>query len=136
MTIYTPQLGIGNTMGYLKAGGEEIEQTDGKVAIESIKLLEEIKDAPFFLAVGFYRPHIPYVASKAYFDMYDMEKTRLPQLPEKYRASVPSAALSSTQDWPNFHTTELEARECILAYQACVSFVDNQVGRVLEAIDR
>ena len=81
MTIYTPQLGIGNTMGYLKAEGEEIEQTDGKVAIESIKLLKEIKDAPFFLAVGFYRPHIPYVAPKAYFDTYDLEKTCLPQLP-------------------------------------------------------
>lgn len=136
MTIYTPQLGIADTMGYLKAEGEDIEQTDGKVATESIKLLEELRDAPFFLAVGFYRPHIPYIAPKAYFDLYDLEETPLPQLPENYRANVPSAALSSTPDWPNFHTTEREARECILAYEACVTFVDAQVGRVLEAVDR
>lgn len=81
MTINVPQLGIADTMGYLKAEGEDIEQTDGKVAIESIELLVEPKDAPFFLAVGFYRPHIPYVAPKAYFDTYDLEKTCLPQLP-------------------------------------------------------
>ena len=136
MTIYTPQLGIADTMGYLKADGADIEQTDGKVATESIRLLEERGDSPFFLAVGFYRPHIPYIAPKTYFDLYDIEETRLPRLPDDYRDTVPAAALSSTPDWPNFHTTEREARECILAYEACVTFVDAQVGRVLEAVDR
>lgn len=136
MTIYTPQLGIADTMGYLKADGADIEQTDGKVATESIRLLEKRGDSPFFLAVGFYRPHIPYIAPKTYFDLYDIEETRLPRLPDDYRDTVPAAALSSTPDWPNFHTTEREARECILAYEACVTFVDAQVGRVLEAVDR
>jgi len=136
LTIYTPQLGIADTMGYLKADGEDIEQTDGKVASESIRLLEERGADPFFLAVGFYRPHIPYIAPKNYFDLYDLEDTRLPRLPEDYRETVPAAALSSTPDWPNFYTTEEQAGECILAYEACVSFVDTQVGRVLAAIDR
>lgn len=136
MTIYTPQLGIADTMGFLKADGEDIEQTDGKVASEAIRLLEERGSGPFFLAVGFYRPHIPYIAPKTYFDLYELDETHLPHLPENYRQTVPDAALSSTPDWPNFHTTERQARECILAYEACVSFVDAQVGRVLEAVDR
>jgi uncharacterized sulfatase len=48
---------------------------------------------------------------------------------------VPFAALASTRTWPNFGTTELQARECILAYDACVSFVDAQVGRLLDALE-
>ncbi|HIF00901.1 MAG TPA: DUF4976 domain-containing protein [Planctomycetes bacterium] len=48
---------------------------------------------------------------------------------------VPSAALASTPEWPNFGTTERQARECILAYDACVSFADAQVGRLLQAVD-
>jgi len=133
---YTPQLGIADAMAYLKAEGEDGEQTDGKVADETIRLLERVGDKPFFIAAGFYRPHIPYIAPKKYFDLYDIEETSLTHIPEGYRESVPSAALSSTPDWPNFHTTEREARECILAYDACVSFVDTQVGKLLEAVDR
>ncbi len=136
LTVYTPQLGIADAMAYLKAEGEDHEQTDGKVADETIRLLERTGDKPFFIAVGFYRPHIPYIAPKEYFDRYDIEETPLPQIPEDYRKRVPSAALSSTPDWPNFHTTEREARECILAYDACVSFVDTQVGKLLAAVDR
>jgi len=136
LTVYTPQLGIADAMAYLKAEGGDREQTDGKVADEAIRLLETHREKPFFIAAGFYRPHIPYIAPKKYFERYDIEETPLPKIPEDYRGFVPSAALSSTPDWPNFHTTEHEARECILAYDACVSFVDTQVGKLLEAVDR
>lgn len=136
LTIYTPDLSIADTMGYLKAEGEDREQTDGKVADEAIRLLEKHKEEPFFIAAGFYRPHIPYIAPQRYFDKYDIDETPLPGLPPDYRDRVPAAALSSTPVWPNFGTTELEARECVLAYDACVSFVDTQVGRLLDSIDR
>ncbi len=136
LTVYSPQLSIADAMAYLKAEGEDTEQTDGKVADEAIRLLEQSRDQPFFIAAGFYRPHIPYIAPKKYFELYDIEETTLPTIPEGYRKRVPSAALSSTPDWPNFHTTEREARECILAYDACTSFVDAQVGRLLAAVDR
>ena len=135
LTDYTPQLGLPDSMSYLKAEGEDAEQTDGKVADEAIRLLKENKDRSFFIAAGFYRPHLPYIAPKSYFDLYDFEDTELPALPANYRDSVPAAALSSTPDWPNFYTTEEQARECILAYDACVSFVDEQVGRLLAALD-
>ncbi|MGB0582141.1 MAG: sulfatase/phosphatase domain-containing protein, partial [Limisphaerales bacterium] len=61
--------------------------------------------------------------------------TPLPFVPENYRETVPSASLASTPQWPNFGVTPLEARECILAYDACTSFVDAQVGRLLKALD-
>jgi uncharacterized sulfatase len=63
ITNYTPQRGLGSAMSILsdKTGRDE-DHTDGKVATEAIKLLEKHKGEPFFLAVGFYKPHTPYVA--------------------------------------------------------------------------
>ena len=135
LTVYTPQLGIADAMSFLKADGQDEEQTDGQVATEAIRLLREHRDKPFFLGVGFYRPHIPYIAPKKYFNRYRMGDVSLPDMPPDYLDTVPAAALSSTPDWPNFHTTEREAKASILAYDACVSFVDAQVGRLMEAVD-
>ena len=136
LTVYTPQLRVADAMSFLKAEGEDAEQTDGKIVDETIRLLEKHRDESFFIAAGLYRPHIPYIAPKKYFELYDIEDKPLPFLPPDYRDRVPAAALTSTPQWPNFGTTELEARECILAYDACVSFVDTQVGRLLEAVYR
>ena len=133
---YTPDLLLQDRMSYLAAGGTDAEQTDGLVASETIRLLNEKRDKPFFIADGFYRPHIPYIAPKKYFDLYDLEDTQLPPIPEGYSKKVPSAALASTPVWPNFGTTSRQARECILAYQACISFVDAQIGRLLDALDQ
>ncbi len=135
LTVYTPQLPLPDQMCFLKAAGDDAEQTDGKVADETIRLLKRHQDKPFFIAAGFYRPHIPYIAPKKYFDLYDYDRTPLPFVPLDYRNMVPSAALASTPEWPNFGTTERQARECILAYDACVSFADAQVGRLLQAVD-
>ena len=137
LTVYTPQLPLPDQMSYLKAEGKDNEQTDGKVVDETIRLLKKHKSSkkPFFIAAGLYRPHIPYIAPKKYFSLYSLKNTPLPSLPANYRQSVPSAALASTSQWPNFGTTELQARECILAYDACVSFVDAQVGRLLNSVD-
>lgn len=136
MTIYTHQLAITDTMGFLKADGKDTEQTDGMVVDETIRMLERRKDEPFFIAAGLYRPHTPYIAPKKYFELYDLETTEVPYLPPGYRDTVPPGALSSTADWPNFGTSENEARDCILAYDACISFADAQIGRLLAAVDR
>ncbi len=136
LTVYTPQLPLPDQMCFLRAEGEDSEQTDGMVVDATISLLEEHRDEPFFIAAGLYRPHIPYIAPKQYFDLYSIEKTPLPFLPVGYRDTIPTAALASTSDWPNFGTTPLQARECILAYDACVSFVDAQIGRLLSALEK
>ena len=134
---YTTNRGLGSAMSFLsdKQGRDE-EHTDGKVATEAIKLLEEHKDQPFFLAVGFYKPHTPYIAPKKYFDLYPIDQIKLPALSEDDRERIPKPALSSTQPWPYFGVKEDEARECKQAYYAAISFVDAQIGRVLDAVDR
>jgi iduronate 2-sulfatase len=134
---YTPKRGLGSAMCFLsdKKGNDE-EHTDGKVALEGVKLLEQHKDKPFFLAVGFYKPHTPYVAPKKYFDLYPMDKIQMPKEPADHLANVPKPALASTTPWPNFGVTGEQARECKQAYYAAISFVDAQIGKLLDTMDR
>jgi uncharacterized sulfatase len=134
---YTPKRGLGNAMCLLSdQKGKDEEHTDGKVAIEAIKLLEQHKDKPFFIAAGFYKPHTPYVAPSKYFDLYPMENIRLPELPQDHPKGIPAPALASTIPWPYLGVTRDQARECKQAYYAAVSFVDAQIGKLLETMDR
>lgn len=130
----TPKRGLGSSLSWLKAEGTDEEQTDGMVATETIKLLEENKDKPFFIAAGFYRPHCPFIAPKKYFDLYPLDKIRLPQEPVEHLKNVPAPAL-----WvkpPYWGLSEAERREAIQAYYASITFMDAQVGRLLDALER
>lgn len=119
----------------------EQNQGDYRSATRGIELIEKYKDQPFFIAVGFSKPHSPPVAPKKYFDPYDVAQMPLsvdfkphPTLPEGFpQAAVPmrNGDLFIARD-----ASEAEAREMIRAYYACISFVDAQVGRLLEALDR
>ncbi len=126
-------LGVG--LNYLRAEGKDEEQTDGMVATEAIKLLEANKDKPFFIAAGFYRPHLPFVAPKSYYELYPFEQIRVPQGPFDYMKEVPKAAIS-VKPWPWMGVNEEQMRTVKQAYWASISFVDAQVGRVLEAVER
>lgn len=134
---YTPARRLGSAMGFLsdKDGADE-EHTDGKVATETIKLLEANQGRPFFLACGFYKPHAPYIAPQKYFDRYPLDTIQIPQTPADFLETVPAPALTSTRPWPWCGVTEAQARECKQAYYAAISFVDAQIGRVLAAMDR
>ncbi len=136
LTNYTPKRGLGSALCFLSAKGTDDEQTDGKVAAEAIRLMEEQKDGPFFIAAGFYRPHCPYIAPKKYFDLYPLANVKLPGFSTDEAALVPKAALSSNTPWPSFGVNEQQAREALQAYHATISFVDTQVGRLLDALDR
>ncbi len=133
---YTPKRGLGSAMSFLadKTGKDE-EHTDGMVATEGIRLLEANKDKPFFLAIGFYKPHTPYVAPAKYWQPYPNADIQLPVEPAGNRDSKPKAALASSPQ-PYFGVTTDEARECKQAYYAAISFVDAQIGRVLDSLDR
>lgn len=137
VTNFTPKRGLGSAMSFLndKEGRDE-DHTDGKVATEAIRLLEKHRAEPFFLAVGFYKPHTPYIAPKKYFDLYPLEKIVVPEMPAGFAGTVPVPALASTRPWPNFGVTPEEARLTKQAYYAAISFVDAQIGRVVEALDR
>src|SRR5262249_43102937 len=117
----TPKRQLGSALAYLEAEGADEDQTDGKGATEAIRLLEEHKDRPFFLAVGFYRPHVPCIAPKKYFEMYPLDKIILPPDFDKPRRDVPDAAL--TVQPPGYGLSEKECKEFLRAYYASVSFM-------------
>lgn len=131
---YTPKHGLGNSLSYLAAEGTDEEQTDGMIAGEVIRLMEEHKDAPFFIAAGFFRPHCPYIAPKKYYDMYPLDKIELPKQPEEHFANIPKAAFFT--DPLYWGLDEQQRKEVIRAYYASVTFLDAQVGRLLDALDR
>jgi uncharacterized sulfatase len=128
----TPGTGFGATLSWLAAEGTDAEQTDGIGASAAIRLLEQHADRPFFIAVGFYRPHTPYVAPKAYFDLYPLDQ--IVPVAEGGREGVPAAAL--TVNPPDYGISNERKRQAIQAYHAATSFMDAQVGRVLDALDR
>jgi len=74
LTNLTPQRGLGSSLSLYASPAPDAEHTDGKVATETIKLLEQNRDRPFFIAAGFFRPHCPYIAPQKYFDFYPLEK--------------------------------------------------------------
>src|SRR5262245_28481865 len=129
-----PGSGFGATLSWLAAEGGDAEQTDGKGAEAAIGLLEKHRDQPFFIAVGFYRPHTPYVAPKRYFSLYPLEKIQLSDDPAKSRAGVPKPAL--TVNPPNYGISDDLQRQAIQAYHASTSYMDGQLGKVLNALDR
>jgi uncharacterized sulfatase len=131
-----PHRKISAALSWLAADGKDEEQTDGMIATEAIKLMEEKKGEPFFVAAGFFRPHTPFVAPKKYFDMYPLEEMRLPFAPSDDRDDIPTAAFAHNCPIPHYGLDELTCRKAMKAYYACVSFVDAQVGRMLDALDR
>jgi iduronate 2-sulfatase len=125
---------FGGTLSWLSADGTDEEQTDGKIAEAAIGLLEQHKDQPFFLAVGFFRPHTPYVAPRKYFEMYPPDKLPLTKMPADDRKDIPDPALPVKN--PNYGLDEKTQREAVQAYFASITFMDQQVGKVLDALDR
>ena len=136
ITNAEPHRKISAALSWLAADGADTEQTDGMIATEAIRIMEEKRHEPFFLGVGFFRPHTPYVAPKKYFDLYPLETIRLPYAPEGDRADVPTAAFAHNCPVPNYGLDPLTLRRAVQAYYATVSFVDAQVGRLLAALDR
>ena len=125
---------FGGTLSWLSADGTDEEQTDGIGAAAAVKLLEEHKDGPFFLAVGFYRPHTPYVAPHKYFGMYPPESMQLAPV-QPNRDELPPAALMSAKPEQAKLNDRLR-REVLQAYYASTTFMDAQVGKLLDAVER
>ncbi len=125
---------FGGTLSWLAAEGTDTDQTDGKAAQAAVALMEQHRDEPFFLAVGFYRPHTPYVSPRSYFDLYPTSVLALPEGPADDRADIPVVALSDKPEHARL-TDELR-RQAIQAYHAATTFMDAQLGVLLDALDR
>ena len=133
LKVLTPGIPYGSAMAYLDDEGPDTEQTDGKVATAAIDMIRAHKDKPFFIGVGFYRPHVPEVAPKKYFDLYPLDKVRVTPQSAADLARLLPASKAWTPD--NFGMSVDEQREMIRSYYAATSFMDAQVGRVLDALE-
>jgi uncharacterized sulfatase len=110
---------------------------DGIVARQAVKYMKEATGAgkPFFLGVGFRRPHAPFAAPKKYFDMYPVARTSPPPpAPPGYAKTILPAALNYA--WGPRPLTDEESRQLRAAYFACTTFMDAQLGMLLEAMDQ
>lgn len=127
---------FGGTISWLAVEGRDEEFTDGIAADAAIAQLKELKGRPFFLAVGFYRPHTPYVAPMHWFSRYPQEDVVLhePRLPKDNPPTIPQAALASFKK-EQLSMTDEQRRAAIQAYHATISHMDAQVERVLKALD-
>lgn len=126
---------FGGTLSWHASAGDDLEHTDGLSATAAISLLEQYRNEPFFLAVGFYRPHTPYVAPQKYFDSYKPESVTLPALSRDDLDQTPAPAYQS-QKKEQVNMTQPQRQTAMAAYWSSISFMDAQVGRVVDALDR
>ncbi|NQV27508.1 MAG: sulfatase [Rhodopirellula sp.] len=117
---------------------------DGVIAERAIADLRRLdaREEPFFLAVGFLKPHLPFIAPKKYWDLYDHEKI---QLPDNYHVpkDAPKESIHSFGEMRAYAgipakgpVSEETARNLIHGYYACVSYADAQIGKLLDELDR
>ena len=135
----------GGTLSWLAAEGKDEEQTDGIGATEAIEQLDKFSKNgnKFFLAVGMYRPHTPFVAPKKYFDMYNQNEMEIPYngSTENYLNTIPVPAQRSVR-WKqdqiklNLKENHKLAQEIKEAYYATTTFVDAQIGRILKKLKK
>jgi iduronate 2-sulfatase len=130
----TPKRGLGSSLSYYASPAPDEAHTDGKVAAETIALLEKYKDRPFFIGAGFYRPHCPFIAPRRYFDLYPLDRIAAPAFTPGELEGIPRAAWFTMP--PNWDVPPDGLRETIRAYYASISFLDANVGRVLDALER
>ena len=133
ITNYTPFRAVGTSLSYMMTDGTDDEHTDAISANIACNMIKEYKDKPFFLALGFYRPHTPYIAPKKYFDMYPMDKITLPEVPSDDWDNRPK--YEKFTDPLNWGLPESQLREIKRAYYATISFIDAQLGKVMNTLE-
>ena len=121
------------------------EMTDGRISRCVASKLEELArdKRQFFLSVGFYAPHTSLLAPKKYVDMYDPDDMELSKAPREQDENIPDVALRNGRnfdifngDYPEYRATPERQRKAIASYYACSSYVDAQIGIVLDALEK
>jgi iduronate 2-sulfatase len=120
---------------WLAAEGDDEDQPDGQLAVKTIEMLRQQSTEPFFMAVGFHKPHDPFNAPKKYFDMYELEQLQPPAVPEGIE-TMEKYAIGSGWKAAFDKFSLQDKREFMRAYYACVTFTDAQIGKVLDELDR
>jgi len=124
----------GNVMTIVKAIGDDLVHSDGKTAEKASELIRKHKNEPFFLAVGFVRPHVPFVAPESYFDPYPFEKIQTPEQVENDWDDIPERGINYVTSI-NAEMNQMQKQKAIAGYYASVSYMDAQVGKVLKTLE-
>jgi len=123
----------GNTLELVKADGDDSVHSDGKTAKKACELLRIHKHEPFFLAVGFVRPHVPFVSPRAYYEPYDWNNIVLPEKVAGDWDDIPKAGINYKTS-VNLNLNTEQEKKAVSAYYASVAFMDAQVGKVLDTL--
>lgn len=131
----------GQIPGYGPSGLTDDQHKDGKNAKKVGEWLDtkSYGDKPFFIAVGIHKPHVPFLAPDAYFDLYPREKLTFNAPPSNLWDNIPKSAINKRYEGFGFEfgvENDPLRREYIQAYHACISFIDAQIGRVLNSIEK
>jgi iduronate 2-sulfatase len=118
------------------ADGTDDDQPDGQIAAATVAMIEKLGDTPWFIGCGFMKPHDPFIAPKKYFDLYPADSLK-PWSDPANTTPVRKESVGFSDYGPAFAKfTQQEWRELFRAYCAGTSFMDEQLGRVLDALDR
>ena len=131
-----PSAPVGATLTWLQVDDTDPHHTDAKVTQDALAMLKanhpDKTGKPFFMTVGYFRPHVPFIAPKRYFDLYPLKSIQAPPDFKEDRKDIPVVALA---DRPGQLTmSKRQKREAIQGYYASISFVDAQVGELLKGI--
>ncbi|MGB0595070.1 MAG: sulfatase-like hydrolase/transferase [Rubripirellula sp.] len=126
----------GNRFSVVEADGDDLVHSDGKTAQKAIELIQKYKtiDKPFFLAVGFVRPHVPLVAPRKYFEPYDTDAMVLPPKIQGDSDDIPKTP-GNRRTSASLQLDIQQQKKLIRAYYASVSFIDAMTGKLLSALD-
>lgn len=133
-TNFSPKKKGSQQLRAIEAEGTDLAQVDGMTTEKAIEVMRERKDAPFFLAVGMVRPHVPFVAPKKYFDLYDPDAMHLPEVPADDLDDLPTK-IRKYDTTALYGVTTEGHKEILRAYYATVSYMDAQVGRLIDELD-
>ncbi|MEM7235858.1 MAG: sulfatase, partial [Planctomycetota bacterium] len=134
-TQWSPKDKGSQTFLGVEADGDDDVHADGKAASHAIDFLKKNKNRPFFLAVGFVRPHVPLVAPRKYFELYERSQMRAPVVPESDLDDVPKIIRKYKRNSTHYGVTPELHKGLLQAYYASISYMDAQVGRVLKTLD-
>jgi iduronate 2-sulfatase len=125
----------GNTFVVVEADGDDLVHSDGKTAKKAVELIHQHKDKPFWLGVGFVRPHVPFVAPRSYYPPYKpYDKMVLPEKVPGDWDDIPKAGINYCTS-ANMKMDLRRQKKAVGGYYASVAYMDAQVGKVLKALD-
>lgn len=126
----------GNTFVVVEADGDDLVHSDGRTAAKAVELIEKHKDERFWLGVGFVRPHVPFVAPRPYYEAFKPYSKQV--LPEKFPGDwddIPTAGINYKTS-KNMKMDVRRQKKAVGGYYASVSYMDAQVGKVLDALEK